>query len=773
MVVQVVINVPSSQVDQEYTYLLPDEMSSYAQIGSRVKVPFGDANRVVMGYILAIQASTEYPGEIKTVCEVVDYRPFITSIQIELARKIKDDAICPLIRILNLMLPKSMVLKTNKYLTIQNYMAVDASLAKLFTEKETIAYTTKLSSFDKIIAKEIKRENIKLGYDAIPKVNHKLVDKYIVNLNVLYHEITELKSEKQKEFLSFAKDEIAMTKEEWLEKYGVSRYMIDTLYKKGFLKKIQEKTSRVKVRQIPVEKRVRNSKDSLVQEVLVELDKVNKPILFVPSNEEQLFNLIYQVIHTYQIIRKNIVILTPEILNSYRISSLIRQKTGLSVAVINSDLSDGERLDSYNEILNDEYSVIVTTATGALYPFQNVGAFILLDIESDNYYNDQSPRYNLKLVMEQYARLIGAQLILSSFAPNILDYTYGLKQYYHIIQGHQTFEQIDIEVIDMKQELRTVHQEAISTRLFHLLKYNMDNRQLSMLVVGNKHYSSFVMCRSCGEILKCSKCNISLQYHKKKNMLICPSCTKKIEMTSCPICGSNAWQMGGIGIEQIDERIRKQFPSARVAILSETNYQQYYSIMGEIEERNLDILITTPNYAKSIDSSVLTLIGVLDLDTTSRMASFDASEKAYQMLVQLRNRLSKDVSSRLIIQTYNSEKDDFLIDFLTSDYHGFVKNELQARKVLRNEPYYYINRIIVKAKYEEMFKEASQVKTYLQQQLGSKIFVLGPTYNYQFQGVQIIIKHRINEIGEIYKKIYEKYQSTSTTIIVDKYPKYI
>ena len=773
MVVQVVINVPSSQVDQEYTYLLPDEMSSYAQVGSRVKVPFGDSNRVVMGYILTIQSSTEYSGEIKTVCEVIDYHPFITPIQIELARKIKDDAVCPLIRILNLMLPKAMILKTNKYLTIQNYMGIDATLAKLFTEKEIIPYTTKLSSFDKIITKEIKKENIKLGYDAIPKVNDKLVDKYIIDLNVLYHRITELKSEKQKEFLSYAKDEVAMTKEEWLEKYGISRYMIDTLHKKGFLRKIQEKASRVKVRQIPIEKRIRNTKDSLVQEVLVQLDKVDKPILFVPNSEEQLFNLMYQVIHTYQMVRKNTVILTPEILNSYRISSLIRQKTGLSVAVINSDLSDGERLDSYNEILNDEYSVIVTTAAGALYPFQNVGAFILLDVDSDNYYNDQSPRYNLKLVMEQYARLIDAKLILSSFSPNILDYAYGLKQYYRIIQDHQMVDSIGVEVIDMKQELRMTRQEPISTRLYHLLRYNIEHHQLSMLVVGNKHYSSFVMCRSCGEILKCSKCNISLQYHKKKNLLICPSCSKKMEMTSCPTCGSSAWQMGGTGIEQIDEKIREQIPSAKIAILSETNYQQYYSIMGEIEERNLDILITTPNYAKSIDSTILSLIGVLNLDTISRMASFDASEKAYQMLVQLRNRLSKDQTSRLIIQTYNSEKDDFLIDFLTSDYHSFVKNELQTRKVLRNEPYYYINRIIVKAKYEEMFKEANQVKIYLQQQLGNKVFVLGPTYNYQFQGVQIIVKHRINEISGVYKKIYEKYQSTSTTIIVDKYPKYI
>ena len=207
MVVQVVINVPSSQVDQEYTYLLPDAMSSYAQIGSRVKVPFGDANRVVMGYIISVQENANYLGEMKSVYEVIDYHPLITTVQIELAKAIKDDAICPLIRILNLMIPKAMILKTNKYLTIQNYMAIDASLAKLFMEKETIPYTMKLSPFDHIIAKEIQKGNIKLGYDAMPRTHHKFVDKYVMNPSAIYQEIAELKSEKQKEFLSLAKDE--------------------------------------------------------------------------------------------------------------------------------------------------------------------------------------------------------------------------------------------------------------------------------------------------------------------------------------------------------------------------------------------------------------------------------------------------------------------------------------------------------------------------------------------------------------------------------------
>lgn len=126
----------------------------------------------------------------------------------------------------------------------------------------------------------------------------------------------------------------------------------------------------------------------------------------------------------------------------------------------------------------------------------------------------------------------------------------------------------------------------------------------------------------------------------------------------------------------------------------------------------------------------------------------------------------------MIIQTYNPE-DDFLKDFLTTDYHGFLKNELSMRKILKNEPFYYINRIIVKGKYETIFKEANSIKKSLQDMLGSQVFVIGPTYNYQYQGVQIIIKHRLNDIGKFYKKIYEIYQTTSTTILVDRYPKYI
>ena len=185
-----------------------------------------------------------------------------------------------------------------------------------------------------------------------------------------------------------------------MEKYDVNLAMIISLSKKGYLDKIEEKDSRIKVRNIPVEKRIRKTDNPIINQLIKSMENYEKPILYVPKDENQLLESLLQVININQKKNKNTVVIVPEILSSYKIENVIRKNTLLSVALINSQLSIGELLDYYNEIKNDSYAVIVTTAKGALLPYQNIGTYFLLDSESDNYYNDQSPRYDLHKVME-------------------------------------------------------------------------------------------------------------------------------------------------------------------------------------------------------------------------------------------------------------------------------------------------------------------------------------------------------------------------------------
>ena len=154
------------------------------------------------------------------------------------------------------------------------------------------------------------------------------------------------------------------------------------------------------------------------------------------------------------------------------------------------------------------------------------------------------------------------------------------------------------------------------------------------------------------------------------------------------------------------------------------------------------------------------------------MADYDATYRAYSTLLYNKKILEEYPDAIQIIQTYNPN-DQYINDYLTGNYHDYIKNEIVTRKILKNEPFYFVNRIIVKGKYETIFKEAQEIKQEITNQYNREVFIMGPTYNYQYAGVQLIIKHKINNISDFYQILYQKYQTTNTTILIDKYPKYL
>ena len=237
VIAKVVVNVPSSNTDQFYDYILPDEFVNFAKVGSRVKVPYGPANREIMGFIMELIDNSSYRGDLKEITEVVDYEPVINDELIDVAKFIKEDAVCPLIRILNLMIPDALKIKTKKYLAMLNYKEIDARLIDIFSKKEMIEYTPELKKFDSIIAKEVQKGNLKVTYEAKQIVKDKMITKYILNKNYTYQNFKDLKRESQKEFLESLYNEIPLTKEELIEKYDVSLYTIISLAKKGYLDK--------------------------------------------------------------------------------------------------------------------------------------------------------------------------------------------------------------------------------------------------------------------------------------------------------------------------------------------------------------------------------------------------------------------------------------------------------------------------------------------------------------------------------------------------------
>lgn len=776
MFANVIVNVPSSNVDVSFDYIVPEENSSLIKVGTRVKVPFGPSNRTIMGYVISLSETTKYNGELKEISELVDLIPIISEKRIELAKYIKQDTHCPLIRILNIMIPEILQLKPVKYLKVNNVNLLDARIAEFFGQKEIIEYNKSLAKYSYIILKHIQDGILSVKYDALTVNPIKYETKYTLNENKFFKALSDYDNNNiYLNSLNNILNEIPLSKDELIDRTILSSYRIDKFIKEGILNKEKVKVSRVRVRQIPVsDKYIKEHPlyDKVVNEI--QNSKNSKPVLWVPSSIDETNSVIERVVRNNIEKNLNTLIICPDILSSYKISSIIRKKTKVSVACLNSLLSKGEYFDYSEEIKNNEYPVIVSTPKGSLLECPNIGTILLVDSENDNYFNDQSPRYDLKKVMYAYSKMYDTNYCISSYTPNLNEYISGIKGIYNVIDNRDLInENINIEVINLKEELLKGNNSLLSDRLIKKIKLNKAKGYQTLIISNRKHHSNYVMCRSCGEIVKCPKCDISLQYSKKNDALMCPACSYKIPMIKkCNCCGEDAFRYEGSGIEQLVLDLNELLPEFNVATITESNFEDFSDIMSGLEDKKIDIVISTNVYSHSIIDQNIGLICILNLEEITGSASFYSSERAYNMLSYAKVKLFGKNNTEMVVQTY--QPNNFVLNsFITNNYKEYIKTEIQNRKMLKNSPFYEINRIFIKGKYEEVFKEANRIKKLIQNLSNGLVYIIGPTYNKVYQSVQIVIKHQLVNIDEIYNKLYEHYQSSQLTLIIDKYPRYL
>ena len=771
MFASVVINVTSSSVDQMYEYLVPSDIAPYINIGARVKVEFGIGNRLVMGYVLDVYDERKFKGEIRPIIELLDLKPIITPLQLKLAEYLRDDTICPLIRVLNLMIPSALNLKTYKYLIVKNSSNIDATLVELFGGKEIIEVNKKLDGYHSKILKEIKNGNIEISYETKQIVKYKYVSKYAVNMTNYYNYLNTIRNPLKVEFLNHYKDSIMLSENEILDNYEISLYMLKDLIKKGFLDVKKERTLRIKTHNVAVSKIndfeesefVKSTKEKFLKESSI-------PYLYIPSSNEEKEDVLLSLIKEMIASEKNVVVLCADILSSVKYASLIRKHLSVSVGCINSRVSSGEYLDYYTEILNDSYQVIVTTPKGAFLPYQNVGMYFMMDEESDNYYNDQSPRYDLHKAIYFLSYTSKAKFIMESISPAVSTYCYGLKGIYKIVDNSNVSVNTNVEVVNMLDELKQGNNTYLSKRLKNALIKTKQNNLQSLLIVNNKSYSNYVLCPSCGDVPKCPNCEISLNYNENKNILLCPACGyRKDFLNKCEKCFNTKLRFGGIGIESVHELIEDNFPEFKtLCIIDNNNFEEFSLQMSLIEDKKVDVIITTETFSKSIVNNNIGTVGIINFDSVLKTPSYDAESRAYNLLVYSKEHV-KNNSGKLIVQTTHVDSSP-LVNFITGDYKAFMKTEIMNRKLMHNEPFYHVNRIIIKTAYNEMFSVANNIKKVLKE-LCDKLYIIGPTYSKGYGGVVLIVKHNYSKINDVYKAVYERYQNSQTVVIFDKHPR--
>lgn len=316
---------------------------------------------------------------------------------------------------------------------------------------------------------------------------------------------------------------------------------------------------------------------------------------------------------------------------------------GEQIAILHSKLSIGERYDEWQKIKKNEVKIVIGARSAIFAPVENLG-MIIVDEEHDmSYKSETTPRYHAKELAGYLAKKHQCPLVLGSATPDLESYyeaKKGEKAQLYVLKNRANQAQLpEVKIVDLRQELALGNKSMLSFPLQEEMKKNLQAKKQSILFLNRRGYSTFLMCRDCGHVVKCENCNISLTYHKFENKLKCHYCgLEKNVMSTCQECGSGKIKYFGTGTQKLEEEVHKLFPEAstiRMDIDTVTKKNSHEEILNQFKKENVDILIGTQMVVKGHHFPNVTLVGVVAADGILNLEDYRASEKTFQTLVQV------------------------------------------------------------------------------------------------------------------------------------------
>lgn len=435
---------------------------------------------------------------------------------------------------------------------------------------------------------------------------------------------------------------------------------------------------------------------------------------------------------------KTAIILVPEIALTLWIGRQCRAWFGArfeGVAVLHSALSDLERAREWWRVRNGEARVIVGTRSAIFAPVEKLGLIIVDEEQESSYKQEETPRYHGRDVAIVRAKLENALALLGSATPSLESFYHARGGKYELLTlSQRVAERLlpSVEILDQREEFRQTHQTSpISTRLRSALQECLSLQTQALILINRRGYSWSVICRSCGATVQCPNCSISMTHHKNRNRLECHYCgfTQAIPK-NCPKCDSKYVYFFGEGSEQLEERLRKEFPNARIARLDRDTARtkrQYQEMLGAFADGALDILVGTQMLAKGHDFHRVTLVGVISADSSLTMPDFRAAERTFQLMTQVAGRAGRgELPGRVLIQTFYPEH-YAIQDAVKQDYAAFFERELHYRQVMAYPPFTSLANIIVRNRsLEKAIQWSKQLSQFFVKRTADEIRVLGP-----------------------------------------------
>lgn len=435
---------------------------------------------------------------------------------------------------------------------------------------------------------------------------------------------------------------------------------------------------------------------------------------------------------------KTAIILVPEIALTLWIGRQCRSWFGArfeGVAVLHSALSDVERAREWWRVRNGEARVVVGTRSAIFAPLENVGLIIVDEEQESSYKQEETPRYHGRDVAIVRAKMENAVAVLGSATPSMETYHHAREGKYEMLTLASRVadrELASVEIVDLREEFQQTHLTSpISSKLHAGIQECLDNKTQALVLINRRGYSWSVLCRSCGASVQCVNCSISMTHHKQRNRLECHYCGSIQPIPKlCPKCQSKYIYFFGEGSEQLEERLRKEFPGARIARLDRDTARtkrQYQETLGAFAGGALDILVGTQMLAKGHDFHRVTLVGVVSADSSLSLPDFRAAERTFQLLTQVAGRAGRgELPGRVRIQTFYP--DHYAIqDAVKQEYLSFFERELHFRRMMAYPPFTSLANVIVRdTSLEKAILWSRQLSEYFSPHDGEKVRILGP-----------------------------------------------
>ena len=712
MYADIIVDISHEKVDRPFQYRVPPKLQDKLEEGMCVLIPFGRGNKLVKGYVIELTEECKFdPLKIKEIHSMAQDHMGVENRMIRLAAWIRKNYGSTMIQALKTVLPARKTVGQIKSRTIERITSKEVIIAALGEAKRK---------------KQAARERLLL----------QLLD----NERISYEWVTG--------------------------KLGVSGASINGLVQSGLIRVVTDSSYRnpVKIKaQQGMSMVLSDSQLRIVKEVLSDHDSGHPGTYLIHGITGSGKTEVYMELVEQMVLRgRQAIVLIPEIALTYQTLLRFYRRFGDRVSVMNSTLSPGEKYDQCERAKNGEIDVIIGPRSALFTPFPNIGIIIIDEEHEASYKSESTPKYHARETALEIAHMHGASLVLGSATPSLEAYYRAAEEEYKLfsLKERLTGGQLaKVHTVDLREELKAGNRSIFSVKLQELLADRLMRGEQSMLFLNRRGYAGFISCRSCGHVMKCPHCDVSLSEHRD-GRLVCHYCGyAQPKVSLCPKCGSKYILGFRAGTQQIEDKLKEMFPGARILRMDADTTKtkdSYEKILSSFANGEADILIGTQMIVKGHDFPNVTLVGILAADLSLGVNDYRAGERTFQLLTQAAGRAGRgERTGEVVIQTYQPEH-YAIVHAANQDYEGFYQEEILYREMLGYPPVSHMLAVQVYGPVEEKCKELAQKLAFLAgifvdetEKKDKRMMVLGPA------------PASIGRINDIFRFIiyikYEKY----------------